>query len=83
MLQTFEGQIENGQIIWKDPINAPQKAKVLITVLETDQKNQITLKPGEKLSDRFRGAMKHLTLAEKKLRDKQLKALRNEWERAI
>jgi hypothetical protein len=83
MLKTFEGKIENGQLIWNDPINAPQKAKVLVTVLEADKKTQITLKPGEKLSDRFEGAMKHLTLSEKKLRDKQLKALRNEWERAI
>ena len=81
MLQQFEGTIENGQLIWKDPINAPKQAKVIITVLPVEKK--VVLKVGERLSDRFEDAMIHLSKEEKKQRDKELKGLRNEWERRI
>ena len=38
MLQTFEGTIDNGQIIWNDPDNAPRNAKVLVTVLQLEKR---------------------------------------------
>lgn len=81
MLQQFEGTIENGQLIWKDPKNAPKQAKVIITVLPVEK--QLVLKEGERISDRFEGAMKHLSKEEKKQRNKELTGLRNEWERRI
>ena len=37
MLQTFEGIIDNGRIIWNEPNNAPQNAKVLITILQLEK----------------------------------------------
>lgn len=79
MLQTFEGTIDNGQIIWNDPDNAPRNAKVLVTVLQLEKE----LTKIEKPSLRFRGALKNLSKEQKEKNNQDLQNLRNEWQRDI
>ncbi|WP_428663618.1 hypothetical protein [Runella sp.] len=79
MLQTFEGTLENGHIVWDEPNNVPKKAKVLVTVLYPVQETPTAEKP----SRRFRGALKHLTQTQKDAHGQQIQELRNEWERDI
>jgi FtsZ-binding cell division protein ZapB len=79
MLQTFEGTIDNGQIIWNDPDNAPRNAKVLVTVLQLEKEPIKTGKP----SLHFRGALKNLTKEQKEKNNQDLQNLRNEWQRDI
>jgi FtsZ-binding cell division protein ZapB len=79
MLQTFEGTIDNGQIIWNDPDNAPRNAKVLVTVLQLEKEPTKIEKP----SLRFRGALKNLSKEQKEKNNQDLQNLRNEWQRDI
>ncbi len=79
MLQTFEGTIDNGQIIWNDPENAPRNAKVLVTVLQLEKEPAKIEKP----SLRFRGALKNLSKEQKEKNNQDLQNLRNEWQRDI
>ena len=79
MLQTFEGTIDNGRIIWNEPNNAPQNAKVLITILQLEKEPTKTEKP----SLRFRGALKDLSKEQKEKNNQDLQDLRNEWQRDI
>lgn len=79
MLQTFEGTIDNGQIIWNDPDNAPRNAKVLVTVLQLEKEPTKSEKP----SQRFRGALKNLSKEQKEKNNQDLQNFRNEWQRDI
>ena len=80
MLQTFEGTIDNGRIIWNEPNDAPQNAKVLITILQSEKE---PTKIQEKPSLRFRGALKDLSKEQKEKNNQDLQDLRNEWQRDI
>lgn len=80
MLQTFEGTIDNGRIIWNEPDNAPQNAKVLITIILQLEKEPTKI---EKPSLRFRGALKGLSKEQKEKNNQDLQDLRNEWQRDI
>lgn len=79
MLQTFEGTIDNGRIIWNEPNNAPQNAKILITILQLEKETPKIEKP----SLRFRGALKGLSNEQKEKNNQDLQDLRNEWQRDI
>jgi len=79
MLQTFEGTIDNGSIIWNEPNNAPQNAKVLITILKLEKE----IPKIEKPSLRFRGALKGLSKEQKEKNNQEFQDLRNEWQRGI
>jgi len=79
MLQTYEGTLNNGQITWNHPNDIPRKAKVLITILETEKE----IKKTEKPSLRFRGALKNLSQEQKDHNNQELQHLRDEWERTI
>ena len=79
MLQTYEGIINNGRIIFNDANQPPRNARVLITVLELEKETPKTEKP----SLRFRGALKGLSKEQKEKNNQELQDLRNEWQRDI
>ena len=79
MLQTFEGTLNNGHIFFNDAAKPPRNAKVLITVLQIEDEEPNMEKP----SLLFRGALKHLSQEQKEQNNKDLKDLRNEWQRDI
>ncbi|MEA5405154.1 hypothetical protein VB776_19620 [Arcicella sp. DC2W] len=79
MLQTFEGTIHNGHVIFNEGVQPPRNAKVLITVLQVEEEVPKT----EKVSLLFRGALKDLSQAKKDQNNKEIQDLRNEWQRDI
>ena len=79
MLQTFEGTLNNGHIFFNGDTKPPRNAKVLITVLEIEDETPKVEKP----SLLFRGALKHLSQKQKDQNNKDLRDLRNEWQRDI
>jgi hypothetical protein len=78
-MNTYAGIYENGKILWEGKPTVPQRAKVLITILEEIPEKKTT----EKLSTKLRGAWKNKSVEEKQMIDEQIKNLRNEWERPI
>lgn len=78
-MNTYAGTYDNGKILWDGKPSVPQRAKVLITILEEIPDK----KTSEKLSAKLRGAWKNKSIEEKQMIDKQINNLRNEWERPI
>ena len=41
MLQTYKGQVINGNLIFSERVNLPEKACFIITILDSDNQTQI------------------------------------------
>lgn len=80
MLTTYEATLENGKLIWNEPVDLPEKATVIVTILETMEPA-----PGPKVQTfgQFQGIWKHLPDSEKQRLSNEMNDLRDSWERPI
>jgi|GEM_PF-3192801 len=75
-----EAILENGQLIWHEPVDLPEKAKGIITVLETIEPD---LTPNTQTFGRFQGIWKYWPDSEKQRLSDEMDTLSDSWERPI
>lgn len=80
MLLTYEATLENGKLIWNEPVNLPEKAKVIVTVIEAIPKE---LERTTQTFGQFQNIWEHLSDTDKEQMSDDLRALRDSWERPI